>query len=83
MKPYDKVSSFRGANTLFQKQQNKNRTQKREHTERRRSPKENTEEITEERPTPTTEDGITGDRRTRAEEPGPLRDATSEGQRTL
>jgi hypothetical protein len=28
MKPYDKVSSFRGANTLLQGQQNKNRTQK-------------------------------------------------------
>jgi hypothetical protein len=58
MKPYDKVSSFRGANTLLQGQQNKRGRQK-------------------------TEDEITGDPRRKAEEPGLLRDTTSEGHSKL
>jgi hypothetical protein len=47
----------------------------------------NEEQITQgrskERSTQIREDQIKGDQRTIAEEPGPLRDATSEGQRTL
>jgi hypothetical protein len=79
MKPYDKMSPFQDANTLLQKQQNKNRREiKREHREER-SPKKNTEQITEERP----ETQIKEDPRTRAEGLGPLRDTTSEGQSTL
>jgi hypothetical protein len=35
MKPWDMVSSFRGANTLFQGQQNKSKTDRRENTEKR------------------------------------------------
>jgi hypothetical protein len=35
MKPYDMVSSFRGANTLLQGQQNKGRRDRREKTEKR------------------------------------------------
>jgi hypothetical protein len=34
MKPWDMVSSFRGANTLFQEQQNKDRTQREERTDK-------------------------------------------------
>jgi hypothetical protein len=44
MKPWDKVSSFRGANTLFQGQQNKDTQRRRQITEER-STKEITEEI--------------------------------------
>jgi hypothetical protein len=69
MKPWDKVSSFRGANTLFQGQQNKD-------TQRRR-------QITEERSKERPETQIKDDPRIRAEEPGPLRDTASEGPSTL
>jgi hypothetical protein len=54
MKPWDKASSFRDANTLFQGQQNKDRERetREERTQRRRETqrRETTEEqITEER----------------------------------
>jgi hypothetical protein len=73
MKSYDVVSSLQGANTLLRGQQiNGQDTQK-----------EITEQITEERSKERPETQIKGDQRTRAEEPGPLRDATSEDQSTL
>jgi hypothetical protein len=82
MKPWVQVSSFRGANTLFQGQQINGQRQRRETLKREteeRSPKEITEERSKERP----ETQIKEDPRTRADETGPLRDATSEGQSTL
>jgi hypothetical protein len=100
MKPWDKVSSLRGANILFQGQQYKGRSDRRENTRRskreHRAKKEHTEEIqktdhkrqinssrSKKGPTQITEGEITGDPRSRAEEPGPLRDTTSEGHNTL
>jgi hypothetical protein len=82
MKSYDKESSFRGANILLQRQQNKDRTHRRENTEDR-SQKADKSSRSKEGPTQTTEDEITGDPGIRAEQPGPLRDATSEGHNTL
>jgi hypothetical protein len=81
MKPYDMVSSLRGANTLLQGQQRtKTHTEKRDTEER--SQKVDKSSRSKDGPTHIREDEITGDPRTRAEEPGPLRD-TSEGLRTL
>jgi hypothetical protein len=65
MKPWDKVSSFWDANTLFQGQQNKGRTDRSENTERRRREIKGA-----------TRDQIRGAPRIRAEEPRLLRDTT-------
>jgi hypothetical protein len=81
MKSWDKVSSLRGAHTLLQGQQDENRN-----TEERSQKADQQADISsrpKEGPTQIREDGIKGDQRTRAEEPGPLRDITSEGQSTL
>jgi hypothetical protein len=74
MKPYDKVSSLWGANTLLQGQQNKNRKEKRTDHKSQINKADHQERSKKQ---------IKGDQRTRAVEPGPLRDATSEGQSTL
>jgi hypothetical protein len=78
MKLYDKVSSLRGAKILLHGQQINGQT----HREGR-SPKVVTEQTTEERSKERPETQIKEDKRTRAEEPGPLRDTTSEGHSTL
>jgi hypothetical protein len=86
IKPYYRVSSFRGANTLLQGQQNKGRTQKEQITEGRlQKAVQQTDKSSRSKvgPTQIRENQIKGVQRTRAEEPGPLRDATSEGQTTL
>jgi hypothetical protein len=86
MKPYDMMSSFRGVNTLLQGQQNKGRTKKEITEERTQKADQQTDKSSrsKEGPTQMREDEITGDPRIRStEEPGPLRDATSEGQSTL
>jgi hypothetical protein len=75
MKPCDEMSSLRGANTLLQGQQ-KIKTEEDSSTADKSS-------RSNERPTEMREGHIKGDQRTRAEEPGPLRNATSEGQSTL
>jgi hypothetical protein len=46
MKPYDMMSSFRGANTLFQGQQNKGRTDQ-ERTQKRDTQERHRREIIE------------------------------------
>jgi hypothetical protein len=68
MKSYDKVSSFRGANTLFQGQQNKGRSdrKKRYKREKREEKSHKRDQSCDQRPDP----------RRRAEEPRPLRDRT-------
>jgi hypothetical protein len=71
IKPYDKVSSLRGSNTLLWEQQNKIR---RQNTQKRGHGREIKTQIRE--------DQIKEDPRTRTEEPGPRRDAKSKGQST-
>jgi hypothetical protein len=72
MKPWGKVSSFRGANTQFEAQQTNGQTH--------RDSRENTEQRGETQP----ETQIKEDPSSRSkEEPGPLRDAKSEGHNTL
>jgi hypothetical protein len=83
IKPCDKVSSFRGANTLLQGQQNKHRREDIEDRSQKADQQEDKSIRSKEGQTQIREDEITRDKRTRAEEPGPLRDATSEGQNTL
>jgi hypothetical protein len=81
MKPYDKVSSFRGVNTYFRggrikaEQRRKNRQIKRQHREERTQKADqqgDKSSRSKEGPTQIREDEITGDQRIRAEEPGPL-----------
>jgi hypothetical protein len=85
IKPWDKVSSFPGVNTILQGQKNKNRTQKEITDDRSQKADQQADKSSrsKEGPTQIREDEITGDQRIRAEEPGPLRDTTSEGQSTL
>jgi hypothetical protein len=46
MKPYNKVSSFRGANTLFQGQQNEGRTDEETHRDKERREERSQTQIT-------------------------------------
>jgi hypothetical protein len=80
MKSYDKVSSLRGVNTLLQGQQINGQTHRRENTEDK-SQKADKSSRSKERPTQIRP--AQRKSKARAEEPGPLRDATSEGQSTL
>jgi hypothetical protein len=67
MKPYDKVSSLWGANTLFRGEQNKNRTQKTDTEEgSQKADQQADKSKSKEGPTQITADGITGDPRIRA-----------------
>jgi hypothetical protein len=84
MKPWGEVSSFRGANTLFEGQQinihTHTHTHTYIHTHRRETWERHTEERSKERP----ETQMKEDPSSRSkEEPGPLRDTTSEGPSTL
>jgi hypothetical protein len=82
MQPWGEVSSIRGANTRFEGHQINGQThrERREDTHRREITEE---QITEERSKERPETQIKGDPRSRAEEPRPLRDTTSEGPSTL
>jgi hypothetical protein len=71
MKPWDEVSYFQDTDTLLQGQQNKGRSDREERSWKNRSQKR--DQKSDQRPDP----------RIRAEEPGPLRDTTSEGPSTL
>jgi hypothetical protein len=78
MKPYDMVSSFRGANTLFKGQQNEGRSEIKRTLRRQKRKQQKTDHRREIK-------GATrdADQRTRAEEPGPPLDTTSEGHCSL
>jgi hypothetical protein len=83
MKPWGNESSFPRANTIFEGQQLNGQThredRRREETEKRDHGRTyHRREIKG-----ATREQIQGDPRIRAEEPGPLRDTTSEGQITL
>jgi hypothetical protein len=81
IKPYDKVSSLRGANTLLQGQQNKNRDKRVDHRRQiNRQIKAADSRRDQHRSEKTRPKEIKGPG---AEEPGPFRDTTSEGQSTL
>jgi hypothetical protein len=89
MKPSGMVSSFPGANTLLQGQQINGQTQSEERYRRQKQKTDHRRQINKQikaadpRRDRHRSEKMQGDQRIRAEEPGPLRDTTSEGPSTL